>query len=81
LIATDAITLPAADQRQDGLPSAGKSGFQKRVDRLTRDKYALQAEIRKLQADVETKDREIAALENALLRLDALVRRYERGEQ
>jgi len=80
-MAADAIALPGADQPHSGLPNAGKSGFQKRVDRLTRDKYALQAEIRKLQAEIETKDREITTLEQALLRMDALVSKYERGEK
>jgi hypothetical protein len=76
----DAQVSPGVNEPHRGLPGAGKSGLQKRIDRLTRDKYAMQAEIRKLQADVETKDCEIAALEQALLRLDALVSKYERGE-
>jgi hypothetical protein len=79
-MATEAVPLPAADQPHSGLPGAGRTGFQKRIDRLTKDKYAMQAEIKKLQADIETKDREIAALEKAVLRLDALVSAYERGE-
>jgi hypothetical protein len=68
-MATEAIPLPV-DQPHGGLPGASKSGFQKRIDKLTREKYGLLAENEQLrQANNE--------LTLALAKAERLIQKYK----
>lgn len=58
-----------------------KSGFQKRVDKLTREKYQPQAQVKQLQVEVKSRDADIAALERAVLKLEELLSKYERSDK
>jgi peptidoglycan hydrolase CwlO-like protein len=58
------VTSPTADDSQilRGSHVLAKSGFQKRIDKLTREKYESQKQVQLLQEGIKERDEKLASL-------------------